>query len=427
MRLAFSTIAAAGHLNPMTTLARKMRERGHEVVFAGIPDAEPAVRHAGLEFHPVAEREFPAGSVREQLRQLSRLSGLAGVRYTVEFVCKMFEAEARYAPGIFRRMGAQAAVMDQICGGFSAVAMRLGMPLVHIANALPVNLYDSVPPPMVGWRHRSGYFARLRNRACRLAFQRLLRPYLSGVADYYRQLGLEFDLDFPNGGLSKLAQISQVPAAFDLPNAELPPWFHHAGPFHDGQGRAAAPFPWDRLSGEPLIYVSMGTVQNGFEHVFRTIAEACSGLGCQLALSIGGNLTLESVGPLAGNCIAVEYAPQVELLRRAALCITHAGLNTALESLAAGVPMVAIPVTNDQPGVAARVVHSGTGAVVPYRRLTRERLRRAVRRVLEDGRYQENARRMQAAIQAANGLERAADLIEGALGRRGAADSRSGM
>ena len=415
MRIAFSTMAAAGHLNPMTTLARKMRERGYEIVFAGIPDAEPAVREAGLEFYPLAEREFPRGSMREQLGQLSRLIGLAGLRFTVQFGCRIFEAEARDTPEMLRRTGAQAAVVDQICAGFSVAAKRLGVPLIHIANALPINLYGSVPPAIVGWPYRTGYFARLRNRAGNAAFRRLLGPYLTVVADYYRRFDLPFDIRDANGGLSKLAQISQVPAAFDFPNPELPPWFHHAGPFHDGQGRAAAEFPWDRLTGEPIIYVSMGTVQNGFEHVFRTIAEGCAGLGHQLVVSIGGNLTVEGVGPLAGNSIVVGHAPQLELLRRATLCITHAGLNTALESLAAGVPMVAIPVTNDQPGVAARIAYTGTGTVVPYRRLSLDRLRRAVRRVLDDGRYHENARQLQAAIQAANGLERAADIIERTL------------
>src|SRR2546422_7887921 len=67
---------------------------------------------------------------------------------------------------------------------------------------------------------------------------------------------------------------------------------------------------------------------------------------------------------LAGEPIVVEFAPQLELLKRAALCITHAGLNTALECLSNGVPMVAIPITNDQPGVAARIEWTGTGEMV---------------------------------------------------------------
>lgn len=57
----------------------------------------------------------------------------------------------------------------------------------------------------------------------------------------------------------------------------------------------------------------------------------------------------------------MKSAPQLELLKRASVCITHAGFNTVIESLANGVPQVAIPITHDQPGVAARIADKKTG------------------------------------------------------------------
>jgi UDP:flavonoid glycosyltransferase YjiC (YdhE family) len=187
----------------------------------------------------------------------------------------------------------------------------------------------------------------LRNRMGYAAIGYLMRPAMAALAEHGHRLGVPFDPKDHNAGLSTLARISQLPAAFDFPNPELPPCFHHTGPFIDATLRPKVDFPWNKLTGEPLIYASMGTVQNGGEQVFRTIAEACSKLVCQLVLSLGDNVGVEDIGPLAGNCIAVRRAPQLDLLQRAALCITHAGMNTALESLAAGVPMVAVPITND--------------------------------------------------------------------------------
>jgi zeaxanthin glucosyltransferase len=160
----------------------------------------------------------------------------------------------------------------------------------------------------------------------------------------------------------------------------------------------------------------MGTLQNGSEGVFKTIVEAVAAPGRQMVLAIGKNLTPENIGPVPPNTIVVQHAPQIEILKRAALCITHAGLNTALESLAQGVPMVAIPVTNDQPGVAARIAYSRTGVVVPLKELTAEKLRAAVDRVLADASYGESALQLQQAIQRTNGLKLAADLIEKAFG-----------
>jgi zeaxanthin glucosyltransferase len=88
--------------------------------------------------------------------------------------------------------------------------------------------------------------------------------------------------------------------------------------------------------------------------VFRTIVAALAKhKDVQLVLSMGDQL-----GPVPNNAIIVKRAPQLELLKQTSVCITHAGLNTVLESLAQGVPQVAIPVGNDQPGVAARIAEN---------------------------------------------------------------------
>jgi UDP:flavonoid glycosyltransferase YjiC (YdhE family) len=91
-------------------------------------------------------------------------------------------------------------------------------------------------------------------------------------------------------------------------------------------------------------------------------------------------------------------------------------LNTALESLARGVPLVVLPVAYDQPGVGARVEWSGVGRSIPVGRLTAGRLRNAVRAVLGDPAYRERAGVLQSSIEAADGLNRAADLIGSAFG-----------
>jgi UDP:flavonoid glycosyltransferase YjiC (YdhE family) len=83
-----------------------------------------------------------------------------------------------------------------------------------------------------------------------------------------------------------------------------------------------------------------------------------------------------------------------------------------MECLKNGVPMVAIPVTNDQPGVAARIAWTGAGECVPLSRLSVPRLRIAVQKVLTEDSYKQNALRLQEAIRRAGGVSRAADIIE---------------
>jgi zeaxanthin glucosyltransferase len=106
----------------------------------------------------------------------------------------------------------------------------------------------------------------------------------------------------------------------------------------------------------------------------------------------------------------------LELLKRATACITHAGLNTVLESLAQGVPQLAIPITYDQPGVAARIAYKKTGVVTPLAELTADHLAGLLNEVLTDPTYRANARKLRKAIAEVNGLALAADLIEESLG-----------
>jgi MGT family glycosyltransferase len=161
-----------------------------------------------------------------------------------------------------------------------------------------------------------------------------------------------------------------------------------------------------------LIYASLGTLQNRQQHLFAQIAEACAHLPAQLVLSLGGGAKVDSLGKVPGAPILVDFAPQLELLERATLCITHAGLNTTLECLSQGVPMVAIPLANDQPGVAARIAWSGAGLFIPPAKLNPVRLRAAIEEVLSRPRYRENSQRLRAAIQSRDGLAMAAVLIE---------------
>jgi zeaxanthin glucosyltransferase len=127
---------------------------------------------------------------------------------------------------------------------------------------------------------------------------------------------------------------------------------------------------------------------------------------------LGGSAKPESLPTLAGSPLVVEYAPQLELLQRTTMMITHSGLNTVLECLSNAVPMVAIPIANDQPGVAARLVWAGCGESVPVKSVNSKRLRTAIDKVLTADSYKQNAIKLQEAIRSAGGVHRAIDIVE---------------
>jgi len=100
------------------------------------------------------------------------------------------------------------------------------------------------------------------------------------------------------------------------------------------------------------------------------------------------------------------------------LVITHGGLNTVLECLSEGVPMVALPITNDQPGVASRIAHLGVGECIPIKKLTAPTLRAAVGRVLASAAHKERATQFAGEIGRRDGPSEAAGLIETAFTTR---------
>jgi UDP:flavonoid glycosyltransferase YjiC (YdhE family) len=130
-------------------------------------------------------------------------------------------------------------------------------------------------------------------------------------------------------------------------------------------------------------------------------------------LSLGGIEVAEAHRDFPGRPIVVQYAPQVDLIARSVAVIAHAGLNTTMEALAAGVPIIAIPTNaGDQSGVAARIRYHGVGHVLNAKRLTSEHVHAAASEMLCDPGYGERARRMSEAIRKTGGAAEAARIIQ---------------
>src|SRR5262245_49125390 len=415
-RIGILSFSSPGHDYPLTALGRRLHSRGHEVIYFQVADLEPPIRAAGLGFRQIGRDDFPPGSIRARDEELGRLKGRAALRCGLRGIERKAVMLFRDAPAAIRDEGVNSLIVDLIETAGGTVAEYLGLPFVSVAAALPVKLDTSVIPCTLPWSYSVGVGARLRNWAGNAAFEWIFAGVRGTINRQRRAWGLPA-VQGLNCTFSGLAQVAQLPAALELPGRRLPPGFHHTGPWTDAAGREPVDFPWERLDpSRRLVYASMGTLQNGILRIFRVIAEACAGLDLQLVISLGGGQDPALLGDLPGEPVVVGYAPQLELIRRSALTISHGGLNTALESVAEGVPMVVLPVAYDQPGVGARVEWSGAGRSIPVGRLTVDRLRDAVRLVLGNPTYRERAGRLQSSIEAADGLNRAADVIEAAFG-----------
>jgi MGT family glycosyltransferase len=322
-------------------------------------------------------------------------------------------------PQILAELAVDGVLMDQILPAGGSAAERCGLPFVTVCTAPPWNVDASVPPASTGWNHRAGKFARLRNRLGYAGWRWFVRPAFRVINRYRRQWNLP-PFARIDDVYSPLAQISQLFPEFDFPREAAPPCFHYVGSLAADRSCNTTGFPWERLDGRPLIYASLGTISHpGNRAVYARIAAACAGLDAQLVLARGKwtdqKAGSESRCDLPGAPLVVDYAPQLALLERAALLVTHAGLNTTLEGVSRGVPMVALPRMSDQLANAARIVYSGAGLSASFHRGTVPGLRHVIERVLCEEQFRRRAQELQQAMRAAGGAPRAAQIVEQAL------------
>lgn len=412
-RFGVITPPVPGHLNPFIALASTLQERGHEVVFVHMGDVAERVERAGLSFVEIGASDHPRGSLPASLQTLGTLHGRAALAHVVEAVARTTRMFCREGLPALREARVDALLVDQTEPVGAVLAERLGVPHVTVCNALLVHREVGVPPPFTRWTPNDSWPALLRNAAGYHASDVALRPMHRVMAEQRAAWGLpawrRMDASF-----STLAQVSQQPSAFDFPRRHAPAVLHYCGPFRHARADAA-PFDWSRLDGRPLVYGSLGTLQGARRAVFAQFVEACAALDVQLVLSHGGALSSEAVEELATRALVMPYVPQRELLARAAAALTHAGLNTVLDALSFGVPLVAVPLAFEQPAIAARVDWLGCGRVVSVAKLSSSRLREALEAVLSQPAYRRAAANIEASIAAAGGAPRAADVIERAV------------
>ena len=400
-----------GHLNPTAALGRALIRHGHSVGYFHIPGVESSIRKAGVSFRPIGTHGTQVLAAR--IQKMAELSGLRSLRFAVACSRECSAILCETLPAALKESAIDLMIVDQNEPAGATVAEHLELPFLSICPSLPLNREPEIPPPFVSWDYRAEPWARVRNRLGYRLTDRLIAP-INATVNRYRKAWQLPALRTPDDSFSPLGQLCQMTADFDFPRRALPDSFHYLGPFYDDGGTEVA-FPYERLNGKPLIYASLGTLQDSNSGYFQLIAEACKDLDAQLVIATGR--TRQSTPDFPGEPLVVDYAPQLQILQRASLAITHAGLNTVMQSLACGVPMVALPITHDQPGIAARVKRSGAGEVIPMARVTARSLRTAVQRVLADPAYRLSAAQLQNSVELAGGVERAANIVENVLSR----------
>lgn len=407
-----------GHLYPNGMIARELIRRGHTVTIYNIPDTRRLTERLGIDFYPVGTDRFPEGTWHRNWAPARTGSNLLKHYKVLKLHIAIARVMLEELPAVLRQQQVEVLLVDQLQPQGAALAAAANIPFITLCSILPIHIrQDGKTPPAFAWWNPTGtWFNQQINRLGHRMAALFSTPYLRMVNGYMRLWKRPI---YPslNATFSPLLQVGVIPAAFDYPEASHATNYIPCGPFIGRREKVLFPWALLHLDERPLIYVSMGTIRNSIRAVYRVLLKTLGKFtGYKIVLSKGGwTGDVMDLDHIPAHMIVVDYAPQPELLQRAALCITHAGPGTVMESLYYGVPMVCIPVTDDQPAMAARVEYHAIGRRIPWRQLTARKLEKAIVEVLTDPRFKDRCLQLSATVKKNGGAGKAADVIEAAL------------
>ncbi|MFB4315892.1 macrolide family glycosyltransferase [Actinomadura sp. 21ATH] len=383
--IAFLNIGMHGHINPTLPVVAELVRRGHAVTYHASPAFAKEIEAAGADV-----RLYPGGDppLPDPPMPVTMLAGLA--RTATGVLPAVLSGLRRVRPDLI--------VHGSACPWGAVAAAELAVPAASSFTTFAFN--GDVPSP---------------TRASReLLAEAAARP--RAAAAYLRSRWL-LHRRYDTGGLP-LVDLANVRQPLNLVYTSRT--FQPGADAFDASYRFVGPslgarppdpsFPVGALR-DPVLYASLGTVIDPDPRLLRTFAAALAPLAGTVVVSTGST-DPAVLDPLPANVLARRFVPQPEVLARAAMFVTHGGMNSVNEATHAGVPMLVVPHGADQPLVARRVVELGAGLSVGVRDVTEESVGALARRLLGEPRFRDSAAALRDVQREAGGYVRAADEIE---------------
>ena len=396
-----ATIAALfdleeGHLLASFQLAKDLRARGHDVRYLGPASAAPLVRRQGFELVPIFER---------LLDGVSRSAAAQA------------QADGRRWFGEIARGEALDAVMAALSPDLVWM-ISLYYPealLVHCRYRAPIVLWTPFCRPASMTR------AELVQDIVNARLLNLRSSDLQAALRAVAAAGYRF------GSFRDMASVVlRMPELVAMPRClELPEMPDDPNVFYVGTGmdlvRAEEPFPWGEIAaGRYLVYCSLGSQCDHEPETARRFFHAVLGAAAahpewQLILTVGKGFDPAEVPAPPANLYVSRWVPQLEVLRRADLLVTHGGTGTVKEAVLLGVPMVVLPLMRDQFDMAERVLRHRLGLAGKLAEITPEGLAALIAAAAADAELKPRLAAMRERVLAEDRARVGADVVEATL------------
>ncbi len=376
-RFLMTTWDGGGTSPPELGVAKRLLQRGHEVHVLGDPTLAHDVEATGCTFTPWSRAPHRSTLAKEDdlikdweaedpLDVLRRLRDRVMSGPASEFAADTAASIETFSP--------DAVLADTELFGSVIAAQAARLP---VAVLIP-NQW-TVPIPEFG------------DRAIR---RFVLRVVNGGLADL-NAVRNEYRLGPLTSFFDQILQADRVlvlsSEAFDPASAFVPGNVHYVGPVLDDPAWVGSwSSPWPRVASETLVLVGLSSIYQDQVQLLQRTIDALSTIEVRAVVTLGRMLESDDVSA-SPNVAVVRSAPHGVLLTDAAAMVTACGHGTVMKTLAAGVPLVCIPMGRDQDATAARVVELGTGLMLAPS-ATAEEIVRAIHEVLTDESYKSNAR-----------------------------------
>lgn len=415
-KLLMMTGPFAGHVTPSMSIAQKLVERGHEVVWITGRKYKTQVESVGARFRPLPEQSDPGEmEVYDFYPELKELKGLPQIKYWLKHVfLDACQREIAVIDSVLADFPADVLIGDSITFSlyFSAELRRLPSACISVfPGSMPSR--DTAPYGL-GLLPGNQFTTRMRNHILNLlVFQVMLRD-LTAYANRVRQeIGLRalrgpFFSSLPQT-MSLILHTSTY--AFEYTRSDLPDNIKLIGPIAPpSHPNFEAPHWWSKLKGpDPVVLVNQGTIATTLDDLIVPTVEALRDEEMQI---VAVPVQDGELGALPENVHTDVFIPFEHLLPHVDVMVTNGGYGGTQFALAHGIPIVVAGETEDKREVAARAEWSGVGINLRRQRPSPETIRNAVKRVLRVPTYRENARHVQADFAKHDAPRHAADLLE---------------
>lgn len=386
--IVFFCIPAHGHTNPTLNVVRELTARGHRVVYYSYDDFREKLEDAGAEFISCNGFDAQMHLTREEGAKIGSDLALSA-RVLVDTTLALDEPVCRQ----MEQLKPDCIVADSMAVWGKAVAKKLGIPYVCSTTTFAFNRESAKIMPH-----------SLKETLSMITSMGKVNAQVKRLKE--RGYPVKSILDLI--GSDETVHTVVYTSPLFQPCAEtFPEHFAFVGP-SIRPARSEV-----EKTGEKLVYISMGTVNNDMLPLYQACIEAVKGTHWQVILSVGDQVDAGKLQKLSENVFVHSTVDQIAVLEKADAFLTHCGMNSASEGLYFGVPLVMLPQTSEQGGVAARVEQLGAG--LRLKKTTPEVIRGTLETVMNDPSYRDNVKKIAESFRASGGAKAAADCIEDCL------------